>query len=71
MSLNNILESNKITNSNLQARYLIDSLDTSSRRLVIAACEIETDEDKSKAEYENVKNQLLQLFLTRRINLRE
>jgi hypothetical protein len=45
------LESNKITNSNLQARYLMNSLDTSSRRLLIAACEIETDRDKIKIEY--------------------
>jgi hypothetical protein len=65
------LESNKITNSNLQARFLMNSLDTSSRRLLIAACEIETDGDKIKVEYENVKNQLLQLFLTTRINLRD
>ena len=65
------LEKNKIMNSHKQTQQLLKLLDVSSRKLLRSACDVEEDVEIAKMEYETIKLQLLQLFLTTRINLRD
>ena len=65
------LECAKITNSNKQAQQLMKYLDISSRNLLRRACQLEYDDSSAKIEYSTIKQQLLQLFVTTRINQRD